>query len=251
MTMCGLVSPHAQVIETSTDDDHDDSSLVVKRYHKSALYHSIVAWSEINPHLLLFTFLPVLIFESGYNCDWHIFRNLLSNIVLLAVPGVVFCTVLTATILKYIFHSGWPWSCCLMTGAMLSATDPVAVVALMKELGVSEKLGTAMEGESLLNDGTSIVIFNVFLQQFLYEETDGASGEMRTAGEIAQYFLRLSLGGIALGLAIGVFTIVILSRIHNDASSEITLTVLAAFSSFLLAEGTSIEVSGILSCLVY
>jgi hypothetical protein len=96
----------------------------------------------------------------------------LKPILALAVPGVILSTVLTACILRFVlhpYHERWNWNASLTTGAILSATDPVAVVALMKELGVSERLGTLMEGESLLNDGTAIVVFNVFYNQLLKE----------------------------------------------------------------------------------
>ena len=86
----------------------------------------------------------------------------LPQIMALAVPGVMLSTMLTALIAR-IFPYEWPWDICLMFGAMMSATDPVAVVALLKELGVSARLGTLIEGESLLNDGTSIVVFGVAL----------------------------------------------------------------------------------------
>ena len=79
---------------------------------------------------------------------------------------MIISTVLTAFVFKYMLYvdtDRWTWDACMMVGAILSATDPVAVVALMKELGVSERLGTLMEGESLLNDGTAIVVFQVRL----------------------------------------------------------------------------------------
>ena len=121
-------------------------------YGPSALATSNLAYVEVSPHTLLFIFLPVLIFESALNCDWHIFKRQFAVIISLAVPGVLFSAYATAYFLKYVLHPGWSMDAALMTGAILSATDPVAVVALMKELGVSEKLGTLMEGESLLND---------------------------------------------------------------------------------------------------
>ena len=86
----------------------------------------------------------------------------------------------------------WSWNACFMFGAMMSATDPVAVVALLKELGVSKRLGTLMEGESLLNDGTAIVLFTVFKDALAKEED-------RSFLESIGFFLRLSLGGPMVG----------------------------------------------------
>jgi len=99
------------------------------------------------------------------------------------------------------------WEAALMFGAIISATDPVAVVALLKELGASKKLATLIEGESLLNDGTAMVIFLVLLEM--------VEGEHLTAGDIVVMFCRLSFGGIVLGLLFGIATWKILSGIHN------------------------------------
>eukprot|EP00903_Cladosiphon_okamuranus_P017333 g15970.t1 len=152
-------------------------------------------------------------------------------------------TILMACFSHYMFPYGWDWNTCLFFGAMTSATDPVAVVALMKELGVSERLAVLIEGESLLNDGTSIVVFSVFF--------DAASGIGSTsAGYVFQQFLRLGLGGPVVGFLTGMIGSFAIGYILEDHLSEITLTVVVCFSSFLLAEATQIKVSGILSVVI-
>jgi len=94
--------------------------------------------SGINPHLLLFVFIPVLIFESAYNCNWYVFKKAMLNIILLAGPGVLIGAVMIAFTLKLLLgYSELSWPGVLMMGSILSATDPVAVVALLKELGAS------------------------------------------------------------------------------------------------------------------
>jgi NhaP-type Na+/H+ or K+/H+ antiporter len=115
--------------------------------------------SGINPHMLLFIFIPVLIFESGFNCDWYIFKRAIVNILILACPGVL----IGGVILGYGEEPEITWPAAMMMGSILSATDPVAVVALLKELGASVRLGTLIEGESLLNDGTAMVFYQLFL----------------------------------------------------------------------------------------
>lgn len=115
--------------------------------------------SHINPHMLLFIFIPVLIFESGFNCDWYIFKRALFNIILLAGPGVLWGAILLACCLKWVCGYGdneLSWAGALTMGSILSATDPVAVVALLKELGASIRFGHLIEGESLLNDGVAM-----------------------------------------------------------------------------------------------
>ncbi|CAM9178174.1 unnamed protein product, partial [Heterosigma akashiwo] len=111
--------------------------------------------------IILFTMLPILIFESAFSTCTHTFGKELGQ-VLTSRPGVVLGTALTAAFCYYCLPYDWDIYVCLMFGAMLSATDPVAVVALLKELGISERLATLIEGESLLNDGTAVVVFDVF-----------------------------------------------------------------------------------------
>jgi len=126
-----------------------------------------------------------------------------------------------------------------MYGSIVSATDPVAVVALLKELGASKRLATMIEGESLLNDGTAMVVFLVLI--------DLVEGNTLTAGEIIGMFVRLSFGGIILGMLAGVILAQILSRLHNDAVREMNATVFTSYILFYVAESTPLHVSGILA----
>lgn len=91
--------------------------------------------ARMDPHLMLFVFLPTLIFESAFVMDVHTFRKTIAQAMLLAGPGLMLCTFLTALMARYIFTYNWSWVTALMFGSVLSATDPVAVVALLKELG--------------------------------------------------------------------------------------------------------------------
>ena len=110
------------------------------------------------------------------------------------------CTGLTAVMMRYVLFynddDGFSWTHALLFGSIISATDPVAVVALLKELGASKRLSTIIEGESLLNDGTAMVIFFVLL--------DISKGEDMTFGGILAKFARLSFGGPALGIVCGI-----------------------------------------------
>lgn len=92
------------------------------------------------------------------NVDFHVFKRSVYQMLLLAGPGVVMSTGLTAGIAYYLFDYDWGWNESLAFGAMMSATDPVAVVSLMKQLGASEKLAILIEGESLFNDGTGTCV---------------------------------------------------------------------------------------------
>lgn len=202
-----------------------------------------VHWAaNIDPHLLLYVFLPILIFEAAFAMDVHTFKKSVTNAVLLAVPGIIVALVLTAALamgLKAlgVGFSAWTWPLALMFGAVVSATDPVAVVALLKELGASKKLGTLIEGESLLNDGTAIVLFMVF---FL-----GLTGAAPEGSPIIE-FARVSLGGVTVGLVIGWISITWLKKVFNDALVEISVIIGAAYLTFFLAEHF-FHVSGVLA----
>ena len=190
---------------------------------------SLEVWVNINPEAILFTILPILIYESAFSADLSIFRDQLKAILTLAGPGVLFSAILTAIYLKYALPYDWSWSISLMFGSVLAATDPIAVVAILKELGVAESLSTLIEGESLLNDGTAIVLYSIFSFP-LFE------GESLSFHETVEKACILVFVGPLIGLIIGKIGTYIVSRIMNDVSSEITVTVVAAYGAFTIAE---------------
>ncbi|MFH2094526.1 MAG: cation:proton antiporter, partial [Bacteroidota bacterium] len=111
-------------------------------------FSKALIWAgHINPHAILFIFLPILIFEAAFGMDIHTFKKTATNSIILAVPGIIVALLLSAglAMLMKFMNIGlysWEWSIALMFGSVISATDPVAVVALLKELGASKKLGT-------------------------------------------------------------------------------------------------------------
>ena len=108
-----------------------------------------------------------MIFESAYNADFYTFKRSFWKIFILAGPVLLLCTFTTAVIMQYILQfpdEGFDFWACSLFGAIISATDPVAVVSLLKELGVSKRISTLIEGESLLNDGTAYVVFLILLE---------------------------------------------------------------------------------------
>ena len=156
-------------------------------------------WSYMTAHEILLIFLPALIFESAFGSDSHIMSVEFGQILIMAGPIVLMATGLSGVCTYYVLGYNteqFPFSAALLLGSILSATDPVAVVALLKELGASKRLATMIEGESLMNDGTAMVIFLVIL--------DIVAGEPTSAGQIIARFCRLSFGGPLLGLACGV-----------------------------------------------
>lgn len=160
----------------------------------------IHAWEGISPELLLAGFLPTLLYAGASALKWHTVRRLLPSALLLAGPGVLFGAAATAVLVKYTFPHGWSWPQCALFGAMFSATDPVAVVAVLREAGLSERLRTLVDLEALLNDGTAYVLFFV-LRAFV-----NGGGVVPSAASTVATFSRLALGGVAVGLVVGWMT---------------------------------------------
>ncbi len=196
--------------------------------------------SSIDPHLILLLFLPTLIFESAFSMDTHIFRRSLTQVVILAVPGLLLSTVVVGWFAIHRFPWSWDWNTALMFGAIISATDPVAVVALLKELGASKQLATLIEGESLLNDGTAIVVFLLFYAAVV------SGGLIGTPFHIGMDFAWKSIGGPIIGVLIASGTIVWIRHVFNDALVEITVTIVAAYVTYYLAENV-LHSSGVLA----
>eukprot|EP01062_Namystynia_karyoxenos_P018534 TRINITY_DN16917_c0_g1_i1.p1 TRINITY_DN16917_c0_g1~~TRINITY_DN16917_c0_g1_i1.p1 ORF type:complete len:1444 (+),score=522.94 TRINITY_DN16917_c0_g1_i1:84-4334(+) len=222
-----------------------------------------VELAEINPHLIFHIFLPVLIFESAFAMHIPTFRKVIGQCLILAVPGIMVAAGLTGAMAKVLFVDyDWPWTACLLFGTILSATDPVAVVALLKELGASPVISTMIEGESLFNDGTAIVFFNVLLESVLvksctptWDKCFGGEGQCLcpefecemplSIGEIVLEFFKVSLGGPLIGLIVARIAVFSLNKVFNDPLIEITLTLVVAYVTFFLAEGM-FHVSGVL-----
>ena len=131
----------------------------------TVFYHTAENYHKPEPALVFLIFLPALIFESAFNSDWYTFKRQFLKIVLMAGPMLIFSTFMTAFVMVHILRfEEISFLGCVLFGAIISATDPVAVVALLKELGVSKRIATLIEGESLLNDGTALVLFLVLIQ---------------------------------------------------------------------------------------
>lgn len=208
---------------------------------------SSLDWAgHIDPHLILFVFLPTLIFEAAYAMDVHTFKKTSANAFILAVPGIIIALIITGAFVMMIRYlgwgfEGWGWTMALLFGSVVSATDPVAVVSLLKELGASKKLGTLIEGESMLNDGTAIVLFMVFLVAI--------TGEVSGGSPVIE-FLRVILGGTAIGLFFAWIVISWVRKVFNDAMIEITVIIAAAYLTFFVAEHF-FHVSGVLGVVTF
>lgn len=189
----------------------------------------------LDPNLFLLFFIPPLLFDAAFHLNISDLRSNLRTIALLAVPGVILSTLLVGGVVSV--GAGLPIEIALVFGALIAATDPVAVVAIFRKLGAPKRLTVLLEGESLFNDGTAIVIFELALASIYTGDFNLFEGLLD--------FVLVSGGGIAIGLALGWLFSLLVARI-NDHLVETTLTTVLAFGSFLVAE-EFMHVSGVLA----
>lgn len=207
----------------------------------SEMYPHLIPGSEfeISPGLVLFVFLPALIFESAFNLDArHLWHNIWP-VLTLAVPGLLLSTFAIGGIVWGL--TGIPFSACVLLGAILSATDPVSVVALFKKLGAPERLTILVEGESLFNDATAIVLATIVIGVV---EAGDITGSTLFNG-VVQFFV-VFLGGLVVGGVLGWFFGWLLGKVQGDPHIEITLTTVVAYMSFIVAEA-GFHVSGVIA----
>ena len=202
---------------------------------------------HIDPNLILYVFIPALLFEGAWNAEIDRLEADWLPIVLLAIPGMVLSLLVVAVVLY--FGIGLSWLLALLVGAIIAPTDPVAVIALFQQLGVPDRLRTLVEGESIFNDGTGGAAYELILAVLLptlgLAEASGNPSFLNTpllgiAGEV----LWLIFGGFLLGIGVGWLVSHLLRRI-DDRLIVITVTVAVAYGMYLL--GTTLHTSGLLA----
>ena len=200
---------------------------------------SLLSQFQLTPELVLFVFIPTLIFESAFNLNARQLSNNLWPILTLAIPGLLISTC----IIGFIFSvfTEFDLMVGLLLGAILSATDPVAVIAIFKQLGVPERLTILVEGESLFNDATSLVLATILIGLLTAGEF---SSDVLVSG--TGEFLLVFAGGVIVGWVLALITGNMLGRIESDPGIEITLTTILAYFSFIIAEHV-FHVSGIMA----
>lgn len=190
----------------------------------------------LTPELIFFVFLPPLVFEAAVQIPWVPLRRELPLLIALVTVGVVLAAGVVAVGMHYM--SGWSWIGAAMFGVLIAATDPVSVIAAFKSMKVEHRLHLLVESESLLNDGVAAVGFAILVAIAAGE----AAGPVAVSVKLAQTVF----GGIACGGLVAVPLILVAGRTH-DRLVEITLTMVIAYGSFLLAE--HFHMSGVLATL--
>lgn len=189
---------------------------------------------NVSPELFLGLLVPPLIFEAAFQVKAQDLFKDLTPILSLAIPGVLLTTFLVGGVLYW--GTDFSLTTALLFGSLIAATDPVAVVALFRSLGVPHRLQLLLEGESLFNDGTAIVLFNMMV-------TIAVTGYFNL-GESVVNFIVVSGGGLIIGLVLGLLISLAISIIDNSLI-ETTLTTVLAFGSYIVAE--QFHVSGVLA----
>jgi len=188
----------------------------------------------LTPDIVLVLFLPPLLFEGSIKIDLFRLRQNVIPIVLLATLGVLAATLITGVAVHWAF--GAPWLVALIFGAIVSPTDPVSVIAIFEEMGVDKRLTMILEGESLFNDGTAVVLYGILVAGF-------SAGRLGVATGFEQ-FVVIVLGAVAVGAILGYAFSAITQRI-NEPRIEITLTTILAYSSYLVAD--AVHLSGVIA----
>lgn len=195
---------------------------------------------HFTPNIVLYILLPTLVFEASLNIDTRLLMKNLVPVVLLAAPGLVFATLLTGAII------GWltPLSlgAAMLFGALISATDPVAVIAVFKELGAPKRLTMLVDGESLFNDATAIVMFSIVLSLLAGGSVLGAPAVVAAGVQ----FVAVFVGGALVGAIVGFVMVQVLALARDDPLVEIAFTAVIAYIAFILAQ-FYMDLSGIMA----
>jgi CPA1 family monovalent cation:H+ antiporter len=193
---------------------------------------------ELDPDTIFLVFLPPLVFSAGWRTSPRELRTVMRPLGLLSIVLVF----LTAGVVALVAHALVPdlgWAEAAVLGAILAPTDAVAAIAVFRRIGGPERVRLLVEGESMINDGTALVIYRIAVGV--------ATGGAFALGDASLEFLLVAAGGILVGLLVGAFSILVIRR-QADASLVVVLTVLTAYGAYIGAE--EIGVSGILAAVV-
>jgi len=189
----------------------------------------IVNTFKLSEELILFIFVPPLIFESALNMDSRLLLRNLTPVLVLAIPGLLISTAIVGTALAWLTPLSLGQA--LLFGSLISATDPVAVIALFKELGAPKQLTVLVEGESLFNDATAIVTFNIILTAI----AAGQVGEDAINQGIISFLISF-VGGITVGAVFGYLMRWTMNLAQNNSLVLATISTITAYAAFLIAE---------------
>jgi monovalent cation:H+ antiporter, CPA1 family len=197
----------------------------------------------ITQELILVLLLPPLLFQAGLHLDIDLLQKKAVPVVILAIPGVLLSMVLVAVAVRP-FIGDHAWLPALLFGAMLAPTDPISVLATLKAAKAPHRLRTLIEGESLFNDGTGVVLFLILVAAVF---TTTGHGDPLSIVDGLMQFIKVAGLGVVFGLGFGLIAFWILRRL-NDHVLENAITIVLAWGSFIVAEQNG--ASGVISVVV-
>lgn len=232
-----------------------------QNYFPTLYAASVDMWVNIDPELILFAFLPALLFGEAMGFTWHVFKRAFGQCALLAGPGVILGTLAQAPLMRLIVPS-WSWGMCMAFGSIVAATDPVAVVALLKDVGVDRMLTMQVAGESLLNDGVAIVVWTpiqlYMVATYCMSHTPDlhckTNDAVVTPKSLFFLFLQLAVCGCLLGKMFGWVTVLLFSfnsdkTSHASSTIQLALSLCCAYLAFFIGQSI-FGVSGVL-CTIF
>lgn len=193
---------------------------------------------ELDPDTVFLVFLPPLVYAAGWRTSPQELRAVMRPLALLAV-ALVFVAAGAVALVAHALVPGLGWAEAAILGAVLAPTDAVAATSIFRRLGAPERVRLLVEGESMINDGTALVLYRIAVGV--------ATGGAFSIGGAALEFVGVALGGIAVGLAVGLLSDRVVRR-QTDAGLSIVLTLLTAYGAYIAAE--ELHVSGILAAVV-
>jgi len=193
---------------------------------------------ELEPDTIFLVFLPPLVYAAGWRTSPLELRTVMRPLALLSV-GLVFLTAAVVALVAHATVPGLSWAEAAVLGAVIAPTDTVAATSIFRRLGAPERVRLLVEGESMINDGTALVIYRIAVGV--------AVGGAFSFGGAALEFVGVAAGGILVGIAIGLLSDRVLARL-SDSDLTIMLSVLTAYGAYIGAE--ELHVSGILAAVV-
>ena len=193
---------------------------------------------ELDPDVVFLVFLPPLVYAAGWRTSPLELRALMRPLALLSV-GLVFLTAAAVAVVAHALVPELGWAEAAVLGAVLAPTDAVSATSIFRRLGAPERVRLLVEGESMINDGTALVLYRIAIGV--------ATGSAFSFGGAVLEFIGISAGGIAVGLAVGAFSNLVVRR-QTDGGLSIFLSVLTAYGAYVGAE--QLHVSGVLAAVV-